>query len=130
MRVTPSYYAQAWFSALLESPRAEWSEVSGRVLQHVYRHGHVKWLPEIVRRVAELEHQQNGTTPVTIRVAHQLDSEFIQTLLQRFLPDVKPVVEQILEEQLIGGIQIETDTLRYNASVKSQLNQLAHYASH
>ena len=127
MRLNANYYAQAWFQALQEVSSTQWSDVSQRVLQHIHQHGHVKWLPEIVRRISQLEHTQAGTTAVTIRSAHVLAADFVATLVERYLPTIKPVITQTVDTTLIGGVQIETDNLRYNLSVKSQLNQLAQY---
>lgn len=127
MRLTPTYYAQAWFSTLQEVPTAQWPDVSRRVLQHIYQHGQVKWLPDIVRAVSALEHQHNHTTPVMVRSAHSLAADFVGKIVKQYLPTVLPVIQQDIDEQLIAGVQIETENLRYNISVKSQLNQLAHY---
>ena len=127
MRLTPLYYAQAWYQALHEVPKAQWSDVSRRVLQHIYQHGHVKWLPDITRHVARLQHEQAGTTAVTVRSAHALEADFVESIVKRYLPTVTPIITQEVDDRLIGGVQIETANLRYNTSVKSQLNQLAHY---
>lgn len=127
MRLTPGYYAQAWFSSLQEVPSKQWPEVSGRVLQHIYQHGHIKWLPDIVRAMAGLEHQHNATTPVTVRSAHPLAADFVKTIIKQYLPTITPVIQQEIDTTLIGGVQIETTNIRYTTSIKSQLNQLAHY---
>lgn len=127
MRLTPSYYAQAWFSSLQDVAPKQWPEVSGRVLRHIYQHGHIKWLPDIERAMAGLEHQHNATTPVTVRSAHPLAADFVKTIIKHYLPTITPVIQQHVDDQLVGGVQIETANLRYNTSIKSQLNQLAHY---
>jgi F0F1-type ATP synthase delta subunit len=126
MRLTPKYYAQAWFSALNETDSKQWSEVSQRMLEHVYKHGNVKWLPEIVRLVTNLQHEHAGTTAVTVKTAHELDGQLITRLVQAVLPNVKAVIEQTIDTRVIGGIQIETTNQRWDLSVKGQLTQLAH----
>lgn len=125
MRLTPKYYAQAWFSALTETEPAKWSEVSQRMLEHIYKHGNVKWLPEIVRLVTNLQHAQAGTTAVTVKTAHELNAQLITQLVQTVLPDAKAVIEQKIDTRVIGGTQIETTNQRWDLSVKGQLTQLA-----
>lgn len=130
MRLTPKYYAQAWFSALQDVPAAQWSEVSQRVLQHVYHHGHVKWLPEIIRLIAQLEHRQHGTVPVTVRAAHSLNQETLEQLVKAVLPTIQPVITQQLDAALLGGVQIETEHQRWDDSVAGQLQRLAQLITH
>lgn len=125
MRLTPKYYAQTWFALLTESKPGDWQTLSRRLLQHIYQHGHVKWLPEIVRLVAELQHRQDGTTAVTIRTAHALDAALLEQLVKAVLPTAKAVIEQQLDARVIGGARIETTNQRWDLSVKGQLNQLA-----
>ncbi len=126
MRLTPKYYAQAWFSVLAESKPEDWNDISKRVLKHIYSHGHVKWLPEIVRLVDVLQHRQNGTVAVTVRSAHALDQDLLNQLVAAVLPTAKTVIDQQVDPMVIGGAQIETINQRWDLSVKGQLNQLAH----
>ncbi|MBI4406938.1 MAG: F0F1 ATP synthase subunit delta [Candidatus Kerfeldbacteria bacterium] len=130
MRLTPKYYAQAWFAALQEQPAAQWSAISGRALQHIYGHGHVKWLPEIVRLMAQLEHSVAGTMSVTIRTAHPIKSELAHQLVNAVLPAAKPMITQQVAAELIGGVQIETEHQRWDASISGQLQRLAHTLTH
>lgn len=126
MRLTPKYYAQAWFAALSESKPEDWSTISQRVLQHVYKHGNVKWLPEIVRLVSALQHKQAGTVPVTVRTARSLDAALLKQLVSAVLPTANTVIEQQVDTRVIGGAQIETTDQRWDLSIQGQLNQLAH----
>lgn len=130
MRLTPKYYAQAWFAALQEQPTTAWSGISGRALQHIHDHGHVKWLPDIVRSMSQLEHQAAGTIPVTIRTAHPIADSLAQQLVAAVLPTATPVITQQLSKQMIGGVQIETAHQRWDASVRGQLQRLAQTLTH
>lgn len=129
MKLSPKYYAQAWQSSLAESQPSDWKAISRRYLQHVYHHGHIKWLPEILRLVARLQHEQAGTVAVTVRTAHHFDVKVLQELVATVLPSTKAVIESQVDERLIGGAQIETSNQRWDLSVKGQLNQLAHTLS-
>lgn len=126
MKLSPIIYAQIWFEALQEAPDSDWHVISERILQHIYRHSHVKWLPEIQRQMVVLEHAKNGTTPVTVRTARTIDPDLLQAFVKRFLPDILPVITQEIDPNIIGGVQIETTNQRFNASIQSQLTHLAH----
>ncbi|MFA6475494.1 MAG: F0F1 ATP synthase subunit delta [Patescibacteria group bacterium] len=129
MKYSARIYAETWFSSLSEAPNSDWAKLSTNYLQHIYRHGHIKWLPEIVRLIAELEHKKNGTTPVVVTTAHNADENLVKQLTDKILPNTTVVIEQRVDPAMLGGIKLATSNQRWDASVLGHLNHLAHSLS-
>jgi len=124
MQLSPQHYAAAWFNLLSQKPKKEWSVVSKKVLRALYQRGHLHWLPEIVNRVEELEAQATGDVPVTVTAPHALSQKEAHALAKEVLGTDPKTVTTIVDESLIGGIQVETKNNRWDLSVKSALTDL------
>jgi len=130
MKLSAKYYAEAWFKALSELSVEQWPETSQLFLNHIYGHSHGKWLPEIIRLITALEHQHNGTTAVKVRSAYPLSESLLNQSVQKVLPNKKVVVETLIDQRVIGGIQIETADQRWDLSLHGQLRHLTQTLSH
>lgn len=124
MKLAPRHLATAWYQALQNAETTRWPEISQRMLRYLYTHGQLKLLPEVVRQVEVLEHAQRGTTPVTVRSAHPLSDTLMRDVILQLLPQAKPMIAQIQDDAVIGGVQIETLNQRWDLSLRGQLRQL------
>lgn len=130
MKLSTRQLATAWFEALQESAPAEWSGISQRMLRHLYIRGQLRRLREIVRAMSVLEHERQGTTPVTVRLAHALPEPLIAQAVQRVLPNIRAVIESVQAPAVLGGLQIETPNQRFDLSIQARLHQLTNIITH
>lgn len=130
MKLTPKQYAEAWFQALTEADAEHFSVTCQLFLKHIYRHGHGKWLPEITRLIEGLEHKKNGTMAVKVRSTHPLPSHLLTSAIQKVLPNKQVVIQSLIDERVIGGVQIETTDQRWDLSLSGQLRHLTQTLSH
>ncbi|EKD76415.1 MAG: hypothetical protein ACD_43C00121G0004, partial [uncultured bacterium] len=84
----------------------------------------LKLLPEVIRHIEKLEHLKHGTTAVMVRSAHALPEPLISSVIKQLLPQAKPVIAQIQDATVIGGVQVETINQRWDLSLRGQLRQL------
>lgn len=124
MRVSPQQYAQAIYD-LLTDESVDATEVMQKYLRTVHANGHLRWLPEIVRRVKEIEQSAQNITGVTIRSAYELDEQTRTELLAKTVGTTNVEVETVIDTNLIGGVQIETQNERWDFSIESRLRALA-----
>ncbi|MBI2411132.1 MAG: F0F1 ATP synthase subunit delta [Candidatus Kerfeldbacteria bacterium] len=124
MRITAKQYACALFELLQDAPHDQWGTLSQGFLLRIYKRGETKLLPEILRYVDELQHQAAGTVPVTVTSAHTIDASVIEQALAKLLPHTAIDLNQRIDEQLIGGIRVETPNTRWDLSVHGQLHAI------
>lgn len=124
MRISPQQYATAWYTALKQSPRSEWEAISNSVIRTVHRQGKLKWLSGIVHAVEQFENADNGTTSVTVRLAHAQDSAVVQNLVKEILNETNVRISTVVDPELIGGAQVETENTRWDLSLRAQLRNL------
>jgi F-type H+-transporting ATPase subunit delta len=84
-------------------------------------------LPEIARVFEELETQHKGVRQVFIRTAFDLDAQQRQILANALKAKLKADVEITLEldSSLIGGVEIRSEDLVIDGSVRGKLQRLA-----
>lgn len=124
MKIQVRQLSQIWFDALIGSKPEQWSKISQGMLRMIYRRGLIRLLPQILRQIANFEHKNRGTTPVTIRSAHPLSQTTIHRALKSVLPKMQPIVTEIVDPHIIGGMQIETENRRFDFSLQSRLHAL------
>lgn len=124
MKLTARHIATAWYEALTTAQPNQWTKISQRLLRYMYTHGQLKLLPEVIRHIEQLEHLKHGTTAVTVRSAHALPETLISNVIKQLLPQTNPVIAQIQDAAVIGGVQIETINQRWDLSLRGQLRQL------
>jgi F0F1-type ATP synthase delta subunit len=124
MRITPQQYALAWYTALQKSPRSEWDRISRSVIRTVHHQGKMKWLREIVRAVERLEGRATGKTAVTVRLAYPHHEKIVEDLVQTILKTKEAHIHTVIDPDLIGGAQVETENSRWDLSLRGALRSL------
>lgn len=124
MKLSARNLATAWYEALTSATATDWPIISKRLLHYLYEHGQLKLLPEVVRQIEALEHAKNGTISVAVRTAHALPDDLMRDVIRQLLPQAQPVIAQLKDDTVIGGVQIETLNQRWDLSLRGQLRQL------
>ena len=92
-------------------------------LKVVSRHGRLDCLRAIRRRAHELHDRMRGRVRVRVTTATPLSSELAGRIvgnLRRLLGG-EPIVEQVVDPDLIGGVVVRVGDTVYDASIASQL---------
>lgn len=126
MKLTSRQLASAWFEALSDAPAEQWPQISERMLEYLYTRGELRRLKEVLRLMAQLEHERHHTTGVTVRSATAVPAAVIEQVVKHVLPNVTPVITATQDPTVIGGLQIETADQRFDLSIRGHLGQLTH----
>lgn len=124
MRLSAQQYAHAWWESLHEAPQNEWDAISKRFLTYIHHNGDLKLLSEVGRIVAQMEQAATGTESVVVRSAHALDSDWVKKQVSTFVEHPSTTIEQVIDPELVGGVQIETPNKRWDLSLRGQLRAL------
>ena len=102
------------------------SSVVLRFLRVLNRHERLGLLRVVAREARTIWDQRNKRIPVQVRAAVSLDEKQLQTLRGRLaaLTGATPVLSVSTDPGLIGGLVVQVGDHRYDASVKSRLEQL------
>ncbi|HLC44291.1 MAG: hypothetical protein A2722_03405 [Candidatus Doudnabacteria bacterium RIFCSPHIGHO2_01_FULL_50_11] len=123
MKITPQQYAAALYDALSTTRPSDHDRVIENFLQVLREHGTLSLHPEIERAFLEYESKQKGEIATTVTTARE---EAPRHLIERLNEIVggNAVIRKEIDESLLGGVLIETEDTRIDASVKTQLRKL------
>lgn len=124
MKASASQVALAWYQSLQAAEASQWDTISQRFLEHLHSNGALKQLSEIQRRITDLEKKANGVTDVIVRSAHARSEEEVLPLITQVLGEGNVEITMLIDESLVGGIQIETRNKRFDLSLRGELRQL------
>lgn len=124
-KITPKHYAQAWYSALTEATPEQWSTISNQFLEYIYKSGHLHWLTTIVAFIEQTDYAARGVQPVRVETARTLPHDTVQYYLHQLFPQGNLEVHTTVNDDLLGGLRVETANHRWNISMRGQLQQLA-----
>jgi len=103
--------------------RGRLSDLLLNTLQVMNRHGRLALLPQLLRAYTLRLEDARGQVEVTARTAVELDpeqKEQVVELAQR-LSGRKPLVEFVVDPELIGGLVLEMADHRYDNSIRRHL---------
>jgi F-type H+-transporting ATPase subunit delta len=102
------------------------SSVVLRFMRVLNRRDRLGLLTIVAREARKIWDQRNKRVPVQVRAAVSLDEKQLQTLRDRLaaLTGATPVLSVSTDPSLIGGLVVQVGDHRYDASVKSRLEQL------
>lgn len=92
-------------------------------------HNRLSLLPEILIQLANCYKEQQGILTYQIISPQVLDATEKETIID-FLQkqsDKKIMYKEIIDQSLIAGIRLQSDTTLWEYSVKKQLSQLQHH---
>lgn len=124
MKISAEQYATVLFQALQETKPADADKVLDNFVTVLAENGHLGMLAEIETEYLKYESRQKGEVPVQLTYAREGHAEK-RTLdeLHRLIGKGLAVKNKI-DEGLIGGVIVETEDLRLDASVRKQLKNL------
>ncbi|MHC4400421.1 MAG: ATP synthase F1 subunit delta [Planctomycetota bacterium] len=95
-------------------------------LKVVSRHGRLDCLRAIHRRAHELYDRLRGRVSVEVSTAAPLGSDMAERLARslRDLTGGEPVLEQVVDPSLIGGVVVRVGDTVYDASIATQLDNV------
>ncbi len=95
-------------------------------LQVVARHGRLDCLRAIHRQSRALYDKLRGRIPVRVTTAEPLGSTLAAGIADRLraVLGAEPIVEQVVDPELIGGVVVRVGDTVYDGSVANQLQQL------
>lgn len=126
MKPSIAQYAKALFSLSRESG-GDVPATAKRCFDEVRRRGDLKKLPEIIERAERMEEEMRGETRVRVLTREPLSRQGLELVgheAERLFGASEVRLEPELQESILGGIILETDTSRIDASVKRKLQQL------
>jgi F-type H+-transporting ATPase subunit delta len=97
-----------------------------RFLRVLNRHGRLDLLGVILREARSIWDRRQGRVLVRVRSAVPLEVDQVESLRNRLarLLAATPILKVSTDPRLIGGMVIEVGDHRYDASVKSRLEQI------
>jgi len=101
-------------------------ELTLRFLHLLVKAMRVLYLLEITDQFQKQYKAHHGIVTVHLKSAFPMDEGFRKKLTDRLLSDLNAQIElkEIVDKRLIGGFVLQVEDRRYDASVKSKLNQL------
>jgi F-type H+-transporting ATPase subunit delta len=95
-------------------------------LKVVSRHGRLDLLREIHRQARALRERKLGQVRVVVTTAAPVQDDLAQRLVGRLrgLVDGEPVLEQVVDPGILGGIVVRVGDTVYDASIATQLKNL------
>lgn len=117
-------YATTLYETLRNTPRESWSSAIHQFLLELVRRGEMKLIPKILSYCELLEERREGRVHVTVRSAHPIDRSLIESSITRLLPAIKPVIEEVHDPSMIGGVSLETRDRRFDMTLKRGLANL------
>lgn len=124
MRRSAKLYATTLTDALHAAPQDSWPRVLRMFLLELVRRSDMKLLPKILSQLERFEEKREGRTRVTVRSAHPIDRSLLESHIQRLFPNMEPIIHEIQDPSLIGGVSFETRDRRFDLTLKRGLTNL------
>ncbi|MEK9181260.1 MAG: F0F1 ATP synthase subunit delta [Patescibacteria group bacterium] len=124
MKLSHVQYARALYEALSETRDADSEKVLNKFVEILKENGHLGMWDEIEAEFLRLESRQRGEIPAVATIARDgmMEKQLFDDLNK--ITGKKLSIKQRLDSRVVGGIIIETEDLRIDASLKKQLNNL------
>ncbi|MDQ0508560.1 F-type ATPase subunit delta [Aedoeadaptatus ivorii] len=87
-------------------------------------------VPYIVKDYEDLYYERRGIERITVVTPIELEEEKLRAIARAYKGDDAVEVRQRIDESLIGGVQIETDTGIIDRSIARQLEDMARVLRH
>lgn len=125
MRPTVSQYAQA-LTELMDSP-VKGAELALNFIGWLKQRGETKKLPAIVEQLQKMEREKEGMLSVRAITAHEIATETKEKLAEQaavLFPGKKIELHHEINSDLIGGVELRTEEVLYDATLRAELETL------
>ncbi len=123
-----SWYAKAIYDLVETGVMSEEKSIE-HVVGVVRMNGHEYMLPKIVRAIERIAQKREKHETIEVITANELPQEEVSALLRkeqfaRILSPLHKRVVRKVDETLIGGTIVKTDSVRIDMSYKSALREI------
>lgn len=98
-------------------------KVSEEVAKFLVENKRTKDLSKIMREVSDLQYKRDNVQEVTMTSAYRLSDDIKQQILHH-INVKKYVVNEVIDQELIGGVRIESNDSIFDLSVRNRLQKL------
>ena len=102
-------------------------KVAKEVSKFLVQSKRTKDLSKIMRELSRLQYERDNVQEVTMTSAHKLNDSVKQKILKQMNVE-HYVINEVIDEDLIGGVRIESNDSIFDLSVRNRLQKLK--ASH
>ena len=102
-------------------------KVAKEVSKFLVQSKRTKDLSKIMRELSRLQYERDNVQEVTMTSAHKLNESVKQKILKQMNVE-HYVINEVIDEDLIGGVRIESNDSIFDLSVRNRLQKLK--ASH
>ena len=102
-------------------------KVAKEVSKFLVQSKRTKDLSKIMRELSRLQYERDNVQEVTMTSAHKLNETVKQNILKQMNIE-HYVINEVIDEDLIGGVRIESNDSIFDLSVRNRLQKLK--ASH
>lgn len=104
----------------------QFEDVSMSFVKLITKNRRESLLPAIAESFGRQVLEHKGIVPVTIKSAQKLDNQTLELILGKIDNSIQgtPQIEEIIDEELIGGFVVQMGDTRIDASVSSQFANL------
>lgn len=123
MKPSVNTLARQWHSRLISAKKAEWAEISDRMLVEIHKAGMKHQLPQIEKALAALTGQA-AVIEATITSAYPLDDMTEKKIIKELFGDKRVSVSRKTDKALLGGVIVQTPDDLWDLSIRHQLRRL------
>jgi len=102
-------------------------KVAKEVSKFLVQSKRTKDLSKIMRELSRLQYERDNVQEVTMTSAHKMNESVKQKILKQMNVE-HYVINEVIDEDLIGGVRIESNDSIFDLSVRNRLQKLK--ASH
>jgi len=117
-------FAKEWGELLKAVPEKEWESVHHYMLSKLRSMNKLSELPQIVSLLRGMLWGESDEMPITITSARDLDEKLVKEITKEMTGDKNAVISWIKDPKVLGGVVMETEELRMDASLRGQLKSL------
>ncbi len=127
MKITVNQYAKSLYAATKEKSQKEIADVVSNFVAILSKNRQVKLFPKISKKFEEIWNKENGIAKVEIVSMEKLNEKILKSIekfIEKKYPVKKVILNNIVDEKIMGGIIIKVGDEILDGSVLRQLRNL------
>ncbi len=126
MKYSPRHYAQAYLDLTANVAKSDLINLTKNFWQLVYKHKRFAWRHKIMKEVVNLWNERQGIKSVEVSLGRAVDDKQLQNLQAMLGKNFGKEVElkTSIKPHLLGGLVLQVDDTRLDASLKGRLDNL------
>ncbi len=123
MKLTSKQFTQAYLQSCVGKTPCDIEKITQQFLKAVRAARAWKLLPSIISNIQKIADEKEGITHLVITTAHEIEKGISKKIAEKVGFKKTRITEQIKPE-IIGGFIARTENKIFDASIKTQLQQL------